>query len=54
MDIWWATVPLAGLTILVIALVTITCLALKDTASEDRAGILHAIAACMRELRGRR
>ncbi|MER7768735.1 hypothetical protein [Kitasatospora sp. NPDC096140] len=51
MDIWWATVALAGLAILAIALVTITGLALKDTASEDRAGILRAVAECVRELR---
>ncbi|GGW51085.1 MULTISPECIES: hypothetical protein [Streptomyces] len=54
MDIWWAAVPLAGLAILAIALVTMTGLALKDTASRDRAGILRAVAACVRELYGRR
>ncbi|WP_331732838.1 hypothetical protein OG592_42530 (plasmid) [Streptomyces avidinii] len=54
MDIWWAAVPVAGLAILAIALVTITGLALKDTASQDRAGILRAVAACVRELRRRR
>lgn len=54
MDIWLAAVPLAGLAILAIALVTITALALKDTPSQDRATILHAVAACVRGLRGRR
>ncbi|WP_326583761.1 hypothetical protein OG250_34570 [Streptomyces sp. NBC_00487] len=54
MDIWWAAVLLAGLAILAIALVTITGMALKDTASQDRAGILRAVAAFVRGLHGRR
>ncbi|MBT2454893.1 hypothetical protein [Streptomyces sp. ISL-86] len=53
MDIQWAAVILAGLAILAIAAVTITGLALKDTDSQDRAGILHAVAGLVRELRGR-
>ncbi|MFJ3824981.1 hypothetical protein [Streptomyces nodosus] len=53
MDIRWAAVLLAGVAILAIAAVTITGLALKDTASQDRAGILRAVAELVRELRGR-
>ncbi|NKI44688.1 hypothetical protein [Streptomyces physcomitrii] len=54
MDIWGAAVLLAGLVIFAITTVIITGMALKDTAPQDRAGILHAIAELVRELRGRR
>ncbi|MFJ6000312.1 hypothetical protein [Streptomyces sp. NPDC092370] len=54
MDIWWAAVLMAGLAILATAVVTITGMALKGTASQDRADILRAVAAFVRELRRRR
>ncbi|SNT59852.1 hypothetical protein [Actinacidiphila glaucinigra] len=54
MDIQLAAVLLAGVAILAIAAVTITGLALKGTASQDRARILKAVAELLRELRGRR
>ncbi|WP_159031801.1 hypothetical protein [Streptomyces lydicus] len=54
MDIRWAAMFLVGLAILAIAAVTIAGLALKDTASQDRAGILRAVAVLVRELRWRR
>lgn len=51
MNIWGAAVLLAGLVIIAITAVIITGLALKDTASKDRAGILRAIAELVRQLR---
>ncbi|MFF3617494.1 hypothetical protein [Streptomyces sp. NPDC002580] len=54
MDIWWAAVLVAGFAILATAVVIITGMALKDTASQDRADILRAVAAFVRELRRRR
>ena len=51
MGIWGAVALLAGLVILASTTVVITGLALKDTAPEDRAGILRAIAELVRELR---
>jgi hypothetical protein len=51
MNIWEAAMLLAGLTIIAIAIVIITGMALRDTASQDRAGILRAIAELVRELR---
>lgn len=51
MNIWGAAVLLAGLMIIAITTVIITGTALRDTASQDRAGILRAIAELVRELR---
>ncbi|MEU0807477.1 hypothetical protein [Streptomyces sp. NPDC005970] len=51
MNIWGAAVLLAGLVIIAITTVIITGMALKDTASKDRAGILRAIAELVRQLR---
>ncbi|MER5587344.1 hypothetical protein ABT090_37690 [Streptomyces asoensis] len=53
MDIWGAVMLLAGLAILATTAVIITGVALKDTASKDRAGILRAVAELLRSLRGR-
>ncbi|MFJ4836192.1 hypothetical protein ACIP79_40830 [Streptomyces sp. NPDC088747] len=54
MEIWEVGVLLAGPVVLATAAVIIASLALKDTASQDRANILYAIAELMRGLRGRR
>jgi len=51
MDIWQAVVLLAGLVILAITTVIVTRTALKDTAPQDRAAILAAIAQLVRQLR---
>lgn len=51
MNIWEAAVLLAGLMIIAITTVIITGTALRDTASQDRADILRAIAKLVRELR---
>ncbi len=51
MDICGAVVLLAGLVILAATAVVITGMALKDTASQDRASILRAIATLVRALR---
>lgn len=51
MDIWEALVLLTGLVILATTTVIITGMALKGTASQDRASILRAIAELVRELR---
>ncbi|MET8380057.1 hypothetical protein [Streptomyces microflavus] len=54
METPWAAAFLAGLAIIATTAVAITGLALKDTASQDRAGILRAVAELVQELRRRR
>jgi hypothetical protein len=51
MTILWAAVLLAGLLIIAATTVLITALALKNTASHDRAGVLRAITDLVRALR---
>ena len=50
LDIWEAVVLLAALAILATTTVIITCIALRNTPSQDRARILHAIAELVRQL----
>jgi hypothetical protein len=50
MNIWGAAVLLTGLMIIAITTVIITGTALRDTASQDRADILRAIAELVRAL----
>lgn len=50
MEIWVAVVPLAALAIPATATVVIARMALKETTSQERAGILRAIAEIVREL----
>ncbi|WP_175548617.1 hypothetical protein [Mangrovactinospora gilvigrisea] len=53
MDIQWAAALLFGPVILALSAVVISILALRGTASKDRAGILRAVAELVRGLRGR-
>ncbi|GHB11779.1 hypothetical protein GCM10010330_77370 [Streptomyces tendae] len=50
----WALVPVAGMLFAATAAVLIVGLALKGTASRDRATVLSAIAKVIRAVRGRR
>lgn len=50
----WALVPVAGMLVTAAAAVLIVVVALRGTASRDRATVLSAVAAVIRALRGRR
>ncbi|WP_371099940.1 hypothetical protein [Streptomyces sp. PU_AKi4] len=50
----WILVPVAGMLAAAAAAVLIVGLALKDTASRDRARVLSAVAEVIRAVRGRR
>ncbi|GAB2460225.1 hypothetical protein [Streptomyces incanus] len=50
----WGLVPVAGMLVAATAAVLIVGLALKGTASRDRARVLSAVAEVIRAVRGRR
>jgi len=50
----WALVPVVGILIAATAAVLIVVVALKDTASRDRATVLRAVAEVIRAVQGRR
>ncbi|MFC1443064.1 hypothetical protein ABUW04_32970 [Streptacidiphilus sp. N1-10] len=50
----WALVPVAGMLVAATAAVLIVVVALKDTASRDRATVLRAVAEVILAVRSRR
>ncbi|MFE2145207.1 hypothetical protein ACFXA3_26315 [Streptomyces sp. NPDC059456] len=50
----WALVPVAGMLVAAATAVAIVTVALKGTASRDRATVLKAVAEVVRAVRGRR
>ncbi|MCF4140444.1 hypothetical protein L1856_31760 [Streptomyces sp. Tue 6430] len=50
----WALVPVAGMLVTAATAVSIVMVALKGTASRDRATVLKAVAEVIRAVRGRR
>ncbi|WP_328978447.1 hypothetical protein [Streptomyces canus] len=50
----WALVPVAGMLVAATVALLIVVVALKDTASRDRATVLMAVAEVIRAVRGRR
>ncbi|MFD8723876.1 hypothetical protein ACFV2H_39475 [Streptomyces sp. NPDC059629] len=50
----WALVPVAGMLVMATTAVSIVIVALRGTASRDRATVLKAVAEVVRALRGSR